>query len=418
MNYVVDGLTHRGEGVVRKDGKAVFIPYAVPGEEILIEITKEQKSFARGQIKEMINTSPDRVDPPCQHFYQCGGCAYQHVNYQRQLLLKKQVVSDALHRIGHQKIEVQDVIGMEDPWYYRNKVTWQVGEHEGEKRLGYYQLDSRRHLPISDCLIIAPEIKKFSQFLDCYLDVAGINRGQQVMIRQDSNGKLFLIAEGPVDKAGLESLVKGYPGLESLFIYEDNKLDHVFGSDKLEFVIGERHYLVSPLAFFQVNNQQTNKLYEEVKKAMANQPGKSILDAYCGTGSIAIYTADENDTVVGVDEFGPGIEDARVNASLNHILNYEFIAGACEKVLPDLKQDFDIIILDPPRAGCHQDLLNTIIEQNIPQIIYVSCNPATLARDVKILCESSYNVESVQPIDMFPWTSHVECVVLMSRVEK
>ena len=112
MNYIVDGLTHRGEGVVRKDGKAVFIPFAVPGEEILIEITKEQKSFARGQIKEMINTSPDRVDPPCQHFYQCGGCAYQHVNYQRQLLLKKQVVSDELHRIGHQKIEVQEVIGM------------------------------------------------------------------------------------------------------------------------------------------------------------------------------------------------------------------------------------------------------------------------------------------------------------------
>jgi 23S rRNA (uracil1939-C5)-methyltransferase len=418
MRCLIDGITHRGEGVARINGKATFIPFAIPGEEIDIKITQDRPRFSKGEIAEIIAASPDRVSPPCEHYYQCGGCAYQHVNYQRQLQLKKQVVIDAINRIGKQQAVVNDVIGMQDPWYYRNKVTWHAGETKGEKRLGYYQLDSRRHLPVSDCLIISPEIKKFSQFFDCYLDVTGINSGQQVLIRQDSKGKLYLIVEGPVDKESLKSLVKGYPGLESLFIYQDQKLDHIFGSDKLEFTIGEKHYLVSPLAFFQVNNQQTKKLYDEVKKAIGSEGDRRILDAYCGTGSIAIYAAGEQDPVIGVDEFAPSIKDARTNAKINVLRNAKFYAGACEKVIPDLKLEFDTVILDPPRAGCHKDLLNTIIEQNVPQIIYVSCNPATMARDIKILCKREYRIEVVQPVDMFPWTAHVECVTLMSKVEK
>lgn len=416
MRCLVDGITHRGEGVARINGKAAFIPFAIPGEEIDIEITLDRSRFSRGKITNIIAPSLDRVDPPCQHYYRCGGCAYQHVNYERQLKLKKQVVADALHRIGQQKIAVQDVIGMDNPWYYRNKVTWQTGETKGEKRLGYYQLDSHIHLPISDCLLLSPEIKKFSQFLDCYLGVTGINKGQQVVIRQDSDhGKLFLIVEGPVDREGLESLVKGYPGLESLFIYENNKLEHIFGSDRLNFNIDDHPYQVSPLAFFQVNNQQTRRLYDEVKKAAGIEGKKQILDAYCGTGSIAIYLAAQHDSVTGVDEFAPSIKDAKNNAKINMLINCEFYDGACEKIIPELKQDFDTVILDPPRAGCHRDLLQVLDDKKVAQIIYVSCNPATLARDIKILCESSYNVESVQPIDMFPWTSHVENCVLLSK---
>ncbi len=415
MSCKIEGITHRGEGVARIDGKAVFIPFAIPGEEAEIEITMEHSRFSRGRIRGIIAASPDRAEPPCPHYYNCGGCAYQHVHYEQQLILKKQVVTDALQRIGKQKVMVQDVIGCENPWYYRNKVSWHTGEIKGEKRLGYYQSGSRRHLPVSDCLIISPEINKFSQFLDCYLDVTGINSRKQVMVRQDSKGRLFLIVEGPVDKEGLESLAKGYPGLESLFIYQDQKLDHIFGRDKLEFIIGERHYLVSPLAFFQVNNQQTKTLYNEVKNAAKGEAGRRILDAYCGTGSIAIYAAGEHDTMLGVDAFAPAIEDACINASLNHMVNCEFVAGACEKVLPELKREFDTVILDPPRAGCHPDLIRTIIDQKAPQIIYVSCNPATLARDIKILCESSYKINSVQPVDMFPWTMHVETVVLIER---
>ena len=418
MRCRIDGITHQGEGVARIDGKAVFVPFAIPGEEVQIEIIKEMKRFSRACIKEIITSSPDRVAPPCQYFYKCGGCTFQHVTYERHLQIKKQVVSEALKRIGKQEVIINDVIGMEVPWFYRNKVTWHIGKTKGEKRLGYYQFGSRRHLPISDCLIIAPEIKKLSRFLDCYLEVTGINSGQQVVIRQDSQEKLYLFVEGPVDKEGLTSLVKGYPGLESLFIYNNGRISHVFGSKKLDFIIGQKHYQVSPLAFFQINNQQTEVLYDAVKKTVGNQPGKRILDAYCGTGSIAIYASSESDTVLGVDAFSPGIQDASINAAHNNRNNYEFVTGLCEEVLPDIKQDFDIAILDPPRAGCHPDLIASIIKKNIPRIIYVSCDPATLARDIRILSEAGYIIESVQPIDMFPWTAHVETVVLMSRVEK
>ena len=415
MNVIIDGITHQGEGVGRAQGKAVFIPFTILGEEISIEIINEQKRFSRGKIKEIITPSPDRVEAPCQHFYQCGGCSHQHVNYQRHLQLKKQVVSDALQRIGKQEAVINDVIGMGNPWNYRNKVTWHIGENNGVKRLGYYQINSRRHLPISDCLIISPEIMKFSKFLDVYLDITGMNRGQQVVIRQDTRGKLYLIVEGPVDEAGLESLVNGYPDLKSLLIYQDNKLQKVFGSGQMDFIIGDRQYLVSPLAFFQVNNEQTKLLYDQIKIAVGDRPDQRILDAYCGTGSIAIYAAGKHDTVLGIDAFAPGIADARMNAELNHMANCEFAAGACEKILPEINKDFDIAILDPPRAGCHQDLLNAVIAKEISQIIYVSCNPATMARDIKILCASAYKTVSVQPVDMFPWTSHVECVILMQR---
>jgi len=419
MRCLIDGITHRGEGVARINGKVAFIPFTIPGEEVEVEIVDEHARFSRGKIKQIVAPSPERTEPPCQYFYRCGGCAYQHVTYQQQLLLKKQVVTDALQRIGQQEIAVQDVLGMEKPWQYRNKVTWQVGELQGKKRLGYYQQDSHQHLAINECRLLAPEIMKFSQFLDRDLGAAGILRGKKVVIRQGSeDGKLLLIVEGPVNKEGLKCLVKDYPGLESLFIYENHKLKHLFGSKKMNFTIGERRYQVSPLAFFQVNNQQTRRLYDEVKKMVEGSNTTSILDAYCGTGTIAIYVADQHNNVHGVDDFPPSIADAKSNALLNNLSNCTFQAGACERIIPKLKQDFDTIILDPPRAGCHNKLLHVLNDKKIQQIIYVSCNPATLARDVKILCELSYQIELVQPVDMFPWTGHVETVVLMSRKDK
>ncbi|HBI26157.1 MAG TPA: 23S rRNA (uracil(1939)-C(5))-methyltransferase RlmD [Peptococcaceae bacterium] len=419
MRCLIDGITHRGEGVARINEKVAFIPFTIPGEEVEVEIVDERARFSRGKITQIVAPSPERAEPTCQYFYQCGGCAYQHVTYQLQLRLKKQVVTDALRRIGQQKIAVQDVLGMEKPWQYRNKVTWQVGELKGVKRLGYYQQDSHWHLPINRCWLLSPEITIFSQFLDSSLGFTGILQEKKVVIRQASDdSKLLLIVEGPVDEEGLKSLVKSYPGLESLFIYENRQLKHLFGSKKMNLAIGPRRYQVSPLAFFQVNNQQTRRLYDEVKRMAGDNDANSILDAYCGTGAIAIYVADQYKYVHGVDDFPPSIADAKSNALLNNLSNCTFQAGACERIIPKLKQDFDTVILDPPRAGCHKNLLLALSDKKIPQIIYVSCNPATLARDVKILCESSYKIELVQPVDMFPWTYHVETVVLITRVDK
>lgn len=416
MHCTIDGITHRGEGVARIEGKATFIPFSIPGEELDIEIISDRGRFSRAKIKEILKASADRVEAPCPYYYKCGGCSYQHVNYQRQLEIKQQVVQDALQRIGQLKVNVEPVIGMDNPWHYRNKVTWHVGEWKGQKRLGYYRFESRNHLAIEECLLLAPEIQKLSQFLDFYLSLTGIETGKQLIIRQSSlDQKLILIAEGPVDRAGLEKLIKGYPELQSVFIYENNELSCLFGPPYLSQQIGKYKYQVSPLAFFQVNNEQTKRLYDLVKNAAAGRGNKVILDAYCGTGSIAIYTAEEHKRVVGVEIYPQSIEDARRNAALNNLDNCEFYQGACEKVINNLSEDFDTIILDPPRAGCDKDLLQQIAEKDIKEIIYVSCNPATLARDIKILSGLSYQVERVQPVDMFPHTHHVETVTVIER---
>ncbi len=417
MRCEVKGITHNGEGVARIDGKATFIPFAIPGEEIEIEIIEDKPRYSRALLKEIYKTSPERVAPPCPYYYDCGGCAYQHIAYPEQLKIKQQVVHDALKRIGQVDVEVKTVIGMDNPWHYRNKVTWQVGEYKDEIRLGYYKRGSRKHLPIQECLLLTPGITELSQFINCYLPITGIKPGNQVIIRHTRlDNKLMLITEAPVDEEQLMKLLKGYPDLESIFVYDNNKLTCLYGNPYLKQEIGDKEYLISPLAFFQVNNEQTKKLYDLIQLSVGNH--KTVLDAYCGTGSIAIYTANQNRKIVGLEIYPESIADAKHNAKLNEINNCEFHHGTCEKEIDNVKDDFDTIILDPPRAGCHPDLLHKIADRQIPEIIYVSCNPATLARDVKILSKLSYQVKWVQPVDMFAQTGHVETVVLMSRVDK
>lgn len=418
MSYKVEGITHRGEGVIRVAGKAVFVPFTIPGEQIQVLIERSKKKYARGIVTDILEASADRVDPLCPHYYQCGGCAYQHMTYRRELALKRQVVEDNLYRLGKLSLPVNDVIGMKYPWHYRNKVTWHVGTRKAQPRLGYYRSNSRSHLPILECYLLSPEMTRLSQFVDCYLAGIGMENGKKLIIRQGTDQKLMLIAEGPLNRSELISLVKGYPHLESVFVYENQQLSCLYGNPYLKHEIGDRQYQVSPLAFFQVNHEQTEKLYDLVKNAAADQEGKVILDAYCGTGSIALYLAPQHRRIIGIEAHAESIADAKINAQLNQLTHCEFQQGACEKLIKNIDTEIDTIILDPPRTGCHRDLLQQIAEKGIKQIVYVSCHPSTLARDIKILSEQSYQVQWVQPIDMFPRTHHVECVTLMSKVEK
>ena len=415
MKYLIEGITQHGEGVARINGKATFISYAVPGEEVRIRITEDRKKYSRAEITEIITASPDRIEPPCPHYYKCGGCAWQHIKYERQLQIKRQLVNDALERIGKIDTEVLPVIGMDHPWNYRNKVTWHIGKTQGEMKLGYYQANSRQFLPIKECMLLQPEITELSRFLNCYLFLTGAETGRQVIIRQGSaDHKLMLIIEGSVDREALINLIKGYPGLESLLVYENEQLDLLMGTPYLNFQIGTYKYQVSPLAFFQVNNQQAERLYRLVKQTLGNTQ-QTVLDAYCGTGSIALYISEQCKEIIGVEAYAESIQDANNNAGLNNKHNCQFYTGKCEQIIPALNQQFDTIILDPPRSGCHPDLLNSIIEKNPRNIIYVSCNPATLARDLAVLTSDGYRINMVQPVDMFPQAGHVETVVLMSR---
>ncbi|MGI5880742.1 MAG: 23S rRNA (uracil(1939)-C(5))-methyltransferase RlmD [Syntrophomonadaceae bacterium] len=419
MKCKIEGITQRGEGVARINGKATFIPYAVPGEEVGIRITEDRKKYSRAEIIEIITASPDRVKPPCPHYYKCGGCVWQHIKYERQLQIKQQLVKDALTRIGKIETEVMPVIGMDNPWNYRNKVTWHIGKTQGELKLGYYRANSQEFLPIQECNLLQAEIAELSRFLNCYLFLTVAEPGKQIIIRQGSaDQKLMLIIEGPVDRKALINLMKGYPNLESLLVYEDNQLELLTGKPYVNFQIDTYKYQVSPLAFFQVNNQQAERLYQLVKENLGNNQEETVLDAYCGTGSIALYISKNHQEVIGVEAFAESIQDANNNARLNNIHNCQFYAGKCEQIIPVLEQQFDTIILDPPRSGCHPDLLNSIIEKSPLNITYVSCNPATLARDLAFLTDNGYIINKVQPVDMFPQAGHVECVVLMSRVEK
>ncbi len=416
MQCLITGITHKGEGVARLDGKVAFIPFALPGEIVDIKITEERKSFSRGVIENLIEKSPDRVEPLCRHYYSCGGCSYQHVNYARELELKRQVLLDAFKRIGGLDVPVHPVIGMDEPWRYRNKVTWHIGMTAGgQKSLGYYEAGSRQVIPIEECQLIPDKIQSISSLLADNVSAITGDEGASLIIRQSSYDKktMLLFLDCQADK----SLVKRLNGMvDSLFLYSGSQMKHIFGPPKLLEKAGNIIFKLSPGSFFQVNPFQSEILLSKVKEYLNLQGYEKVLDAYCGAGSIALNIADKALKVTGIESFPAAVEDARDNAGLNNIRNCEFIAGQCENVLRSGKYKYDAAIVDPPRAGLKAQVIDAIVKTRPQRVVYVSCNPATLARDLKLFAESAYKVKEVQPLDMFPQTAHVECVVLITRV--
>ena len=419
MGLTVTGITHKGEGVGRMDGQAVFIPYAIPGETVEVEIRERKRNYLRVQLLEVVSASPDRAEALCPYYYRCGGCAYQHMNYSRQLELKRQVVQDNLARIGGLDVEVEPVAGMNDPWRYRNKVEWQVAKSDHYYRMGYHVQDSHELIPIESCLLISPAMEALSSYLQKHLDDLGLPDSCRITVRQSSvNGELMLVFEGTgTGKANVQQLAD-YPGLSSICCADQGRIIHKHGRSSLTERLAGIDYQISPLAFFQVNHQQAELLVDVVQQFAQVSPADTVLEGYCGIGSITLPLARVAGRIVGVESYLGAVQDARENARRNHINNCEFIAGACEKVIPGLKERFAVVILDPPRAGCKKEVIEAVIKTAPQRIIYVSCNPGTLARDLKIFCRDGFTVRKVQPIDMFPQTHHVETVVLMSRVKE
>ena len=419
MQCMVTGITHKGEGVGRMDGQAVFIPYAIPGETVEVEIRERKKKFLRAQLVKVVSASPDRIDAPCPYYYRCGGCSYQHMNNSRQLELKRQVVQDNLSRIGGLEVEVEPVAGMNDPWRYRNKVEWQVAKADHYYRMGYHVQDSHELIPIESCLLISPAMEALSRYLREHLDDLGLPDHCRVTVRQSSaNGELMLVFEGAgTGKAAVQHLA-GYPGLSSIYCADQGRIIHKHGRSSLTERLAGIDYEISPLAFFQVNHQQAELLVDVVQQFAQLGPADNVLEGYCGIGSITLPLARSAGRIVGVESYLGAVQDARENARRNNIANCGFFAGACEKVIPGMKERFDVVVLDPPRAGCKMEVIEAAVKAAHQRIIYVSCNPGTLARDLKIFSQAGFVVRKVQPIDMFPQTSHVETVVLMSRVKE
>ena len=413
-------LTSDGSGVGYIDGKATFVPGLLPGEKAEIVIEESKKSWQRGKIKLLLpDHSPNRINPPCTVYEVCGGCQLQHLEYEQTLYWKTEWVKDTLSRIGKIKADVKPTIGMENPWRYRNKVRL---HRSANGHWGYHQAKSNSNVVFSDCLLISEQMNEWIRLFDRVL--GDRYRGLHTCTwRQNNAGRGLCLVE--IDSA-IESDAKTYirrqeklfrdEGVESFWAVDSKgRIENWFGEDYLAESILGLNFKVSPLAFLQVNPQQTEKLYSLVLEHAELTGKENVWDLYCGIGTITLALAKKSQHVLGIEQNPHAVKDAGLNSELNKIENAKFITGKVEDLINGIHDKPDVIVLDPPRAGANRLVLETIIKVRPERIVYVSCDPGTLARDLGILSQAGYSVGIVQPVDMFPWTQHVECIILMTN---
>ena len=436
----IESLTNEGQGVARVDGFAVFVVGALAGEEVKAHVIKVSSSFAIAKAVEILSPSPDRVRPACPVFSQCGGCTLWHLSYPAQLRQKQQWVQDALTRLGgFSSVPMQQIMGMEAPTRYRNKGSFPFGAVGNGVVFGFYAERSHRLVPFSDCLIQDERIVDAARRVAAWANACGIpvydettGEGQlrHVVARTTAEGELMIVVVTKGQLKKKDDLLSFLEDVDSVWHNENPKQTNVVfgekftplsGKQALTEVIGGKRFSVSPQSFLQINRVQTQTLYQTAREFLAAKPSETIVDAYCGVGTISLLLAGDCARVIGIEQVAPAIEDAKANAKANGITNAEFLCGNVEDVLPRLFAEgnaIDAIVLDPPRKGCEEAALAAIAKSSANRVVYVSCNPATLARDCKYLSEHGFSLSAVRPVDMFPQTCHVETVVLMVRDER
>ena len=443
ISLEISALGSEGQGIGRKDGFAVFVPHALPGENVSAHVIKVTSGYAVAKLTEILQESPDRVPPECGAFLRCGGCALQHMSYDAQCKAKQKQVQDALERVGgFHGVQVQPIIGMQNPWRYRNKGSFPLGlEGEGVS-FGFFAPRSHRLIPLNDCPIQNPVVISVAQAVKRWAEACGIEPYNEekdtgilrhAMARVAKDGKVMavvvttgplpnkerLIAELAGQVKNLCSIVHNTNGRQSNVILGE-EYHVIWGQDRLDCELCGLHFMVSAASFLQVNNEQTEKLYKTALDFLDLQGGETVVDAYCGIGTISLLLAQSAGRVIGIENVPQAVNDARHNADMNGIVDAEFLCEDAERALPRLVQAGlrpDVVVLDPPRKGCEEPALQAIANCGASKILYISCNPATLARDAKYLADAGFEIKKVQPIDMFPQTMHVETVVLMSRVK-
>ena len=429
----ITGTGSELQGVGRlSDGRAAFVPGAIPGEIVDIEVTRDKGRYCEASLVEVVVPSPDRIAPACPSYGVCGGCQGRHMRYERTLALKRQTVYDALSRIGSVgNPEVRATLGCAEPDRTRNKAEYPIGCQDGKMVIGAFERGGKRIVPLSDCLLQSPASAELLNAVKSHLNTWGFARHLRFLVpRVNHLGErmAILCGEAPIESE-IRRVSPALPGVQSLWYCRLNRryshaLDGnctlISGAPTLTERLFDLDFEISPQSFFQVNRRQTETLYQTALEAAGIHPGCGLrlLDAYCGAGTIALSAARHVDSVLGVEIVPQAIENARRNARINGIHNARFICSDAAREIPRLLnrgECFDAVILDPPRKGADSTLLESIVRSGIPVVSYVSCNPATQARDVKRLMERGYRFHCAQPVDMFPWTGHVETVVLMSR---
>lgn len=446
IELTFEDITHDGNGVGKINGYPIFVTNVLPGEKAKVKVIKVKKNFAVGRRLELIEASPDRVEPPCNVFYKCGGCQLQHMSYDMQLKMKQNQVKSALAKFAHiTDTPVEPTLGMEDPWRYRNKVQIPVGEKDSKLITGFYRPRSHDIIDEMERCIVTSEVN--DDLVDIVREIAnelGIpayneetHRGvlRHIMVRSGENtGQTMLVIitrtnKIPKQDEFIQRILEKQPNITSIMhnvnpdrtnVILGKKIKCLWGEAYIYDTIGDVKFAISALSFYQINPKQTKVLYDKALEYANLTGGETVIDAYCGIGSISLFLAQKAKKVYGVEIVPQAIQDAKKNAKLNDMDNTEFIVGQAEEVMPAWKENGlkpDVIVVDPPRKGCDEALLHAMVEMNPKRIVYVSCNPSTFARDLVILTEGGYKLNKVQPVDMFPQTSHVECVALMSRVE-
>jgi len=440
----IEGLTHDGLGVARIEGFPVFVANALPKEDVSFKPTLIKKSFAFGRAMEFHQTSPHRVEPPCPIYKQCGGCQLQHFDYESQLETKQELVKSHMLRIGHlANVPVLETIGMENPWRYRNKTQVPFGKDEfGRVVAGFYKRRSHEIMDMTSCLIqqdvsdqIINDMKTLCETygIEPYDEAMSKGALRHVIVRVGfKSGEIMVTLvtrtkKLPAQKEIIDFLTANYPQIKSIAQNVNPKATNVIFGDETQILYGEPYiydeldgirFAISPRSFYQVNPIQTETLYAKAVEFAQLTGDEIVFDAYCGIGSITLFLARRAKKVYGVEIVPEAINDARLNATLNGMDNVHFETGKSEEVIPKWLESGivpDVIVVDPPRKGCETSLLDAFIEVAPKRIVYVSCDSSTLARDLKILSEGGYDVEVVQPVDMFPQTTHVECVALLTK---
>ncbi len=432
-----------GEGIGKYEGCTFFIKDAVIGDVIEAKVMKVKKSYGYARLTQVLEPSPVRREPECVCARPCGGCQLQALDYEAQLDFKARKIQNHLIRIGgFSDMSKPEIMGMDNPWRYRNKAQFPFGtDREGKTVAGFYAVHSHSIVPCTDCLLgvkenqmilerVLAHMKKYNIPAYDEKNVSGLVR--HVLIRKGfSTGEIMvcLILNGCKIKA-VEELSKSLqevPGMTGIMINVNREntnvimgaeLRPVWGQTYITDRIGDVTYRISPLSFYQVNPVQTEKLYQTALEYAELKGNETVWDLYCGIGTISLFLAKQAGRVCGVEVIPEAVEDARKNAEINSIGNVEFFVGKAEEVLPKKYKEegirADVIVVDPPRKGCDMAALQTMVQMQPERIVYISCDSATLARDLKYLCGEGYEVRKVKGCDMFPWTGHVETVILMT----
>ena len=444
-----------GEGIGKVDGYTLFVKDAVIGDKAEVKVMKAKKNYGYARLMRVIEPSPDRVEPRCPFARKCGGCQIQEMSYERQLAFKAQKVRGNLERLGgfDQKLldqVMEPILGMDEPFGYRNKAQFPFGtDRDGNPVTGFYAGRTHDIIANTDCALGVPVNQEILEIIlafmreehvPAYDEKTGKGLIRHVLIRYGFTTKeimVCLVINGKKIPQG-EKLVEkltAVRGMTSITISPNTRQTNVIMGETYEILwgqgfitdyIGNVRYQISPLSFYQVNPVQTEKLYSQALEYADLKDGETVWDLYCGIGTISLFLAQKAGQVYGVEIIPQAIEDAKKNVEINGIANAEFFVGKAEEVLSEYYAEYvrehggenaraDVIVVDPPRKGCDPALLETIVKMAPERVVYVSCDSATLARDLKVLCGNGYELAKVRPVDMFPETVHVETVVLLSH---